>query len=334
VSSLSDILDDVDLVDWLDSESIRWKRTSSSDNIQLKDCPFCGDSKSRVYFSLSKKRGTCFHGDCPKGNFNLFSFAKEHLHTDSRGTIRHFEAFARGAGIRAAPRITPAVTLAEGWKLPASVALPTPEGHTHPFLINRQITLDTQAEFGLRWCEEGWFNWTGLDGKRKGMKFDKRILIPIADLDSTVQTFMGRATWEITDESEKRYLFAPTLPGSGRFLYGGHLVKGKKHLAIGEGPFDVMAIHQAFQGHKDFAEWGAVGSFGLTIGHGNEEGNDQLGRLRTLKRDGLESVTFLWDGEPGAYRHALKAGDLVRKTKTRMRWTVRPLGEPSMKPPI
>ena len=314
MSDIAELIEKIDLKEWLDTEGIDWRATSGGDNLQVKECPFCGSNNWRVYISQVKKRGLCFKGSC-LAKFNLFSFAKEHLHTDAKGVIRNFDAFIRGAGSSlrtVVARLSPPI--AGEWELPHSVILPTAEGYTHPDLTARHITLDTQELYALRFCENGWYRYTDPEGKRRGMCFDNRIIIPVCDIDGVVQTFLGRACWDVDEEKgEKRYLFPPVLPGSGRFLYGANLVRGKPHLVMGEGPFDTQAIHQSISGHPDFRTYGAIGSFGLSVGHGSETGEDQLAVFRQLKREGLESVTIMWDGEKRALLAGLEAGRLLRK---------------------
>ena len=98
MSVLDDILEEIDLQDYLDEQGVDYKKGSSG-QLVLRECPFCGDNRSRVYFSITKKRGLCFHADC-RQKFNLFSFARKHLDTDTRGTIRHFEEYASRYGHR------------------------------------------------------------------------------------------------------------------------------------------------------------------------------------------------------------------------------------------
>jgi DNA primase len=307
---LQKVIEGIDLEDWLTWEAISFKRVGGGSNLRLQYCPFCGDSRNKVFFHREKKQGLCFHGDC-QAKFNLFTFARQHLGTNNRGVIQHLKQYARQAGvIRARPVITEPV-VADGWELPESIPLPTPEGMTHPMLITRKITLDTQALFGLRWCEEGRWTYNDGDGVTRQQIFDQRIIIPVHDLDGTVKSFQGR---DGTGKADKRYLFPATLPGTGRFLYGAHLVDGRSHLVLGEGPFDVMATHQAISGHPDYKDVAAVGVFGLSVSTGDREGaNDQLARLLQLKQRGVRRLTFLRDGEPGAYLASIKDGEALLK---------------------
>lgn len=305
---LSDLLSRVDLEEWLDYEALDYRRTAGGDNLQLRVCPFCGDERWRVYMHRDKKLGVCFHAECAK-RFNLFSFARAHLDADSVGTIRHFEDYgSRVLHLRRPPKpVLPLPTPSA--ILPASVPLPTPDGMTHPYLLDRKVLLSTQTLFGLRWCEDASWSYEDGDGGHKQMWFGKRILLPIHDLDGSVQTFVGR---DATGKAQLRYLFPPRLPSASRYLYGSELAGEAGHLILGEGPFDAIAIHQALD-HPDFADCAALGTFGLSIGHGDAEGDDQLGRLLRLRQAKPRRITMLWDGEAGALREALNAGDLLAR---------------------
>ena len=312
MSAVEDIMENVDVLDWLEHESIEYRKVGGSHNVNLRECPFCASTSWKVYFHTEKKRGLCFAGDCGT-KFNLFSFARQHLQTNNAGTFQHFERY--GTTWRPRDRSPREDVVTEGWKLPENIPLPTPDDATHPFLVDRKITLPTQRLFDLRWCDKGRWRYQDIDGVRRQMIYDQRIIIPIYDLDGEVKSFLGR---DVTGTSDKRYLFPATLPGTGRFLYGGHLSMGKPHLVIGEGPFDVMAIHQAIEGQIDFRGVGTIGSFGLSIGM-SDDGDDQLSRLLILKRQGLETLTFLWDGEYGAFMRALDYGETLKKKGFRVK---------------
>jgi hypothetical protein len=239
VSDLDDTLAQIDLKDWLDDQGISYK-SAGTENVRLRECVFCGDSRSKVYISTKNKKGICYAGSCSKGAFNLYSFAREHLHLDNHGTITHFNNFARSSGLSVRATVAPPVAVTtSGWEMPSSVNLPTLEDATHPFLTERRITLETQRRFELRWCEQGYHTYKDGMGNQRTQDFSQRVLIPVADLDGVIKSFQGRATWQVDEEQgERRYLFPTALPGTGRFLYGGNLVKGVPNLVINEGPFD------------------------------------------------------------------------------------------------
>lgn len=313
MTDLQELLDDIDVADFLDYEAISYRRVGAGTNLNIRECPFCGSSNWKTYMRADNGRGLCFRGDC-QAKFSLFSFTRQHLNADNKATAEHIKQYALQAGsVSARPKIEHD-PVTDGWELPSSIPLPTPDGQTHPSLIKRRITLDTQALYGLRWCEEGRWTYKDIDGVQRAQIFDRRIIIPVHDLDGVVRSFQGR---DGTGKAEKRYLFPSGLPGTGRFLYGGHLVSGKSHLVIGEGPFDTMAIHQAISNHPDFRNVGAVGSFGLSIGI--SEGDDQLARLLKLKQAGTSTLTFLWDGERGAFLAAVANGEKLLSHGFRVR---------------
>ncbi len=306
--SLAEIIEEIDLEEYLDSEGIDYKRTSGGDNLVLEECPFCGDRRGRVYFSRSKKRGVCFAGSC-NAKFNLYSFARHRLGGGDRATFEHLERFSgRVCRPVAAPRPEPRST--EGWQLPASLALPTEAGMTHPYLLERGILPETQRRFGLRWCEDGWFDYEDVEGNPKRMFFGGRVLLPIYDLDGSLATFVGR---DVTGAANVRYLFPPLLSAAGKLLYGGGRAEGLEHLVAGEGPFDCIGIHQAIKDHPDFRQIGAVATFGISIGSASEGGDDQLGRLIRLRRAGLKRLTIMWDGERKAFDQARKAAAVTTR---------------------
>ena len=45
MSALDEILENIELTDWLDYEAIDWKKGSSG-QAQVRICPSCGDSRS------------------------------------------------------------------------------------------------------------------------------------------------------------------------------------------------------------------------------------------------------------------------------------------------
>lgn len=307
MSGLQETLDAIDLEDLLDELGLDWKRTAGGDELNLKECAFCGDDRWRVYMNAEKKVGVCFHGDCQR-RFNAFSLARQSWQADNRNTI---ERLRRLAGTPA--RISPPRTVVSpevDWSLPASVELPTEDGRTHPYLLDRGILLKTQARFGLRWCETGTYQFKDAQERPRRMDFSGRILLPILEADGVLASFVGR---DATGKAELRYLFPPMLPSAGRYIYGAEQLGAPQHLVLGEGPFDAMAIHQAVYDHPDFRHVGVGASFGLSVSHADPAGNDQMGRLLRLKARGLQRVTLLWDGQPPAFLAALKAARAIER---------------------
>jgi DNA primase len=310
-AELNDLLGTVDVEELFAEFGIDYRRTAGGTDLQLRVCPQCRDDRWRTYFSLEKRRGICFHADCGT-RFNLFSFTRAQLEADNRGTIRFFDDYAHrtlGRRLRATPVVASVLPADRSWELPPSVELPTPEGMTHPYLLERNVLPHTQARFGLRWCERGAFTFEDALGAGRTMDFSQRVILPIRDLDGSLGSFVGR---DATGTAEIRYLFPPSHRAAARFLYGADLACGAEHVVVGEGPFDAIAIHQALD-HPDFRRVAAIGSFGLSIGHGDSAGDDQLGRLRKLHTAGMTRLTLLWDGERNALKEAMKAAEMVNR---------------------
>lgn len=310
-AELDDLLETLDVETLFDSFGLDYRRTSGGSDLQLRECPACKDDRWRCYFSTRRRRGICFHADCNK-RFNLFSFTRSHLEATASGTIRFFEDYARRNLGRSISKPTPVIQRVVGdWVMPPSVELPTDTGMTHPYLIDRKVLLTTQAHFGLRWCESGWFDYEDAAGRARRMPFGGRILVPICDIDGGLVNFVGR---DATGQGDPRYLFPPSLPSAGRYLFGSQHAMGRQHLVAGEGPFDAIGIHQAIADHPDFRDAAAIATFGISIGHADQTGDDQLGRLRRLRKAGLRRLTLLWDGERNALLRALDSAEVVHRS--------------------
>ena len=322
--NFDELMDSLNVQDILDAEGISFRRASSGE-LNIRQCPWCQGSSSKVYLNERKLRGVCFHGSCGQ-RFTFFTFMRQHLETDSKGTFQVLERYGLENGFKPATDrdFAPAPLTPGDWKLPRSTPLPASNGHTLEYLLERKVLPETQRLFQLSYCHEGSYSYTDAYGNGRKMDFSQRVIIPVVDLDGSAQTFQGR---DITGEAEKRYLFPPMLPGTGRFLYGAHLHQEKAHLVIGEGPFDTWAIHQSINGMAEFRDTGEIGSFGLSIGDSDEQGDDQLGRLRQLKRVNLKTLTFLWDAEKGALKRALDAGMKLRREGFAVRIGLLPEGK-------
>lgn len=295
-------LDTIDIDDFFENIGVTTKK-SGGDNVTIRDCPACGNNNWKVRFSRSKKSGHCFYASC-EANFSLFSFTKSMIGGTGRETVEVFTQYLGKTFVR--EEIKQGIVV-DGWEMPESIALPNKNAPCHEWLRKRKITEQTQQDFGLRYCESGYYKWTD-DGRERKTSFAERVLLPVIDSRGIVQTFQGRATWDVNEDlGEKRYLFPTGLPGSSHFLYGENVAEGKSHIVLVEGPFDAMSVYQAFDGDEEFADFGVCATFGLSFGHGDLQGDDQLGALRRLKNKGLKEVTILWDAEFNAYNNALKA---------------------------
>lgn len=290
----------LDLEYWFQREGTPHKMTrgSSGMQIQCQECPECGNRKWKVYLNAESGLGNCFA--CSK-SFNKLGFINLATGLSWRDTFGHVREVLKEQGWR--PKRTLGVTVeAETAKFPTSFALPTGENKNLVYLEQRGIGAELTKYFHLRYCRAGWWNFTKEDGGMGGQAFDKRLLIPIYDLDGTFVTFQGR---DITNTSEQKYLFPKGLPGTGKFLLNATNALKAKRVVAAEGFFDVAAIKKAFDEDVTLRDVVPIGTFGKHLSFGGLNGDDQLGRLLKLKQDGLEEITFMYDGEQAALLAAI-----------------------------
>lgn len=329
MSDAQELSEELDLEQWFDREGLAYKgptRGSSGMQINVRDCPqaSCGDSRYRVYLNAETGVGNCFICET---RFNKLSFIHTYLHGDREAakwgdTFKHVKTALVEQGWRPKRTVTAHVEVPSEIRLPDSFALPTPEGQNLKYLEERGITPELAAYFHLRYCDSGWWNFTKDDGSRGGQKYEQRLLIPVFDLDGKLVTFQGR---DIIGNADAKYLFPPSLPGTGRFLYNAHNAVRAKRITMGEGAFDVFSLKKAVDGESDLRDIVPVGSFGKHLSTGDIAGNDQLGALIVLKEHGLEEVIIVWDGTPDALAAALKAAESMRKIGLRVRIAMLPL---------
>lgn len=318
MDSIQEMLDAIDIEQYLDAEGVRYKRTTGSSGAQLnlKECPVCGNSKWKVYLNAGTGLGNCFGGDHPPGqNFSKWNFIKAHLGSPANGAVvAHIKQYALENGWRAARTSSVAVKAPDqaGWQMPASYALPV-NGTNLPYLENRGINGQIAQYFHMRICVRGHYRFRAQDGDWGFQDYSRRVLLPVYDLDGTLVTFQGR---DITGTQEPKYLFPPGLPGSGKFLYNGLNAIGTKRVVIGEGAFDVAALKIAFDQDPALRDVVPIGTFGKHLSKGEDS---QLGRMLELKARGIDDVTLMWDGEIqatldaiDAAHHLLEAGFKVR----------------------
>lgn len=308
-----EIVEHLDLEYWLDRESIAYKlgRGSSGMQLNLRECPHCGDGRWRVYLNADTGLGNCFV--CNE-TYNKLKFIHLYLGHDVedraswRNTFEHATECITEQGWRP-KKMTQVAVAYEKAVFPKSIELPTPEGCNLKYLEDRGIGGDLAKYFHLRFCERGWWKFTKEDGSDGFQQFGGRVIIPVYDLDGEFVTFQGR---DVTGEnSDQKYLFPKGLPGTGRYLLNGQSVQRAKRVVMGEGGFDVMALKKAFDEEVALRDVVPVGSFGKHLSFGATDGNDQLSRFRTLKSQGLEEVTIMWDGEHKALLAACEACKLL-----------------------
>lgn len=300
--ALAEILESISPEEILDAEGVAYRRTHGSRGPQLnvQECPRCGNTSWKVFLNEDSGLGNCFAGSC-EARFNLFTFVRDLLGgVSNRDVFQYLKNAALAAGYR--PKRESAKTVARSGdpELPESVRLPF-NGQNLAYLQARGIDDEAAGYFDLRYCDSGAYRY--MDGDKQRLQdFSKRVLFPVYDIDGTLKTFQGR---DITDTAIRKYLFPPGLSASGTLLYNGHNAIGAKSAAIGEGVFDVMALRNALNSQPDLRDVAAIGTFGKHLGCGMSD--DQLSRLLSLQAAGLESVTFCWDGEIKAVAAAYDA---------------------------
>lgn len=320
---LSEALDKIDMEYWLNREAVDYKVTRGARGAQLniKECPVCGNSKWKVYLNQDNGLGNCFSGDC-EAKFNKWSFIKNSLgNLVNKQTVEHIKAVAKEQGWTPVVRTAITTTAShDTLKYPKSVSLPI-NGRNLKYLINRKIDNDLTQHFGLRFCQRGAFFYDDVSGERRSQSYDNRIIIPIFNLEGELVSYQGR---DITGLAEKKYLFPPGFAATGAYLYNGQNAYGCIEATIGEGVFDVMAIRAAFDEDAALRNVAAIGSFGKNLSHGGD--NTQLAELLKLKDVGLKRVTFMWDGEPAAIKAAIETALIVRGHGIIARVALLPLG--------
>lgn len=305
---LKEALETIDIESWLDREGVRYKHTRGSRGAQLnvKECPVCGNDKYKVYLNAESGLGNCFHGDC-ETKFNKWKFIKATLGLPAREVIEHVKQVAREQGWRPPRKSVAVSTTAAELILPESIALPHADRNLR-YLDQRGITGDIAAYFGLRFSQRGKFDYLDENGRPMSQDYANRVIIPVYDLAGDLVSFQGR---DITGSADKKYLFPPGFASTGTHLYNGHNAIGAEHIVIGEGVFDVAAIKIALDEDVGLREVIPVGSFGKHLSHDSE--NSQFGKLMALKALGLVIITIMWDGEAKALQDAIAAGMLLRQ---------------------
>lgn len=312
--NLQEWLDRIDMMSYLDREGIVYRRTRGSRGMQLnvKECPSCGNSKWKVYINENTGLGNCFAGSCGM-KFNKWGFIKAHIGLSNGKVVEHIEQVAREMGYRP-KRIVAAPTFDQtGVELPVSYPLPI-NGKVLTYLSNRGITPEIASYFKLRYCHEGYYRYRVPEGWQF-QRYDRRVLIPVYDLEGNLRTFQGR---DITGTAEKKYLFPPGLPASGAFLYNGFNVRDTRRIVVCEGAFDVIACKLALDEDEDLRDVVPIGTFGKHLSF------NQFELFAKLKERGVEDVVWMWDGELEATQDAIKAGVKVKDMGMKVRIAMLP----------
>lgn len=332
MSTISD-LDDLDIAGWLEWMGIDYRRTTGSHGVQLnlRECPVCGNSKWKVYLNEETGLGNCFHGDC-ETKFNKYKFIKATLHTKSFKTVmQNIDDYLEVSGWK--PKKP--VEKQQGnpfddhktFNMPDFIPLPV-NGRNLKYLVNRGITNEATEYFRLGFCKKGYFQYKKPDGNLGYRDFSMRVIIPIYDVEGNLASFQGR---DITGEAKQKYLFPAGVKSTGALFFNGHNARGARSIVINEGVFDVIAVWQAFRESSAMNDIIPVGSFGKHISGGG--GESQIAYLLKLKELGLETITMMWDGEATAIHDAISAGLNLQKYGFVVRIALLPGKDPNELPP-
>lgn len=326
MTDLGEALDALDIGEWLDSQAIDYRENRGSRGMQLniKECPVCGNASWKVYLNAETGLGNCFAGDHPPGeNFNKWKFIRACTSdVSTAAVIESVKLFSESRGWRPKRVKSEKVNEKVEWEMPAHLPLPI-KGRNLKYLENRGVDLELATYFHLGYCASGYFRYK-VYGDWRFMDFSKRILIPIYDLDGKLKTFQGR---DITGTHERKYLFPPGLAATGALLYNGHNVKDTHRVVVGEGAFDVIAIKRAMDEDPALRDVVPVGTFGKHLSHG--PGDTQQMRFLDLRNRGVSDVTLMWDGEVRATDDAVQAGLVL----TQLGFQVRVAMLPPMRDP-
>jgi DNA primase len=307
---LTDLLDQISIEWFLDQQGAQIKDSwgHSGRQLNVKECPFCGDSRWRLYVNADTGLGNCFAGSCPQGGFNKYQLLKAYKNdTGSSTLVGMLRRLVSDQGLIEFKREIFEPDPSE-LKLPNGTMTVDELGEVPEYLQNRKVDADTCRRFDLQWSECGRFKVTTPAGVMT-QDYSKRVIIPVYDFDGSLVTFQGR---DATGTHERRYMFPPAFAGTGAYLYNGNNYTGQEVAVLSEGVFDVIAVDQALRAADLHREYHPMGTFGLNLSSGRPDGNDQVTRLAALKKQGLKAVVFMFDGEAKAIKAAVTAAELCR----------------------
>lgn len=304
---LTRALDKIDVQTYLDREGVDYKESMGTRGLQLNlsECPACGEGGRKTYINAETGLGNCFHGSCGV-KFNKFKLLRAVSGLSGAALDEHIQAIASEQGWM--PRPERKKLVAGDLTLPSKV-YPLPiDGQNLQYLQDRGVSLDSCKHFELSYCHGGWWSYKTSDGEEKWVSYDQRVIIPIADLEGRLVSFQGR---DITGEKSPKYLFPLGFAVAGSHLYNGNAFSEglHTHAVVGEGAFDAIAVHQALQDDAGLRHVLALATFGMHLSAG--EGG-QVAKFQALVERGLKTVTFMWDAEGRALAYAVKAGQLLQ----------------------
>lgn len=297
-------LEAIDIETFLDREGIDYRLSYGTRGLQmnLRECPACGEAGYKTYINAESGLGNCFHGACSK-KFNRFWLFKCVSGLAGEAFDSYVKALAEQQGWM--PKKKRPELVRSALQLPSKTQRLPIGGCNLIYLQERGVKLSSCEEFELAYCDKGgWWKYKLADGVEKFMHYGERVIIPVADLAGNLVSFQGR---DITGEQEPKYQFPVGFAVAGSHLYHGHAFQEglHTHAIVGEGAFDAIGVHQAIEGRPECQAMLAVATFGMHLSGGPD---GQVAKFLELQRRGLTTVTFMWDGEAKALSMAVKAG--------------------------
>lgn len=300
---LNRALDKIDIETLLDREGVDYRASYGTKGMQLNlsECPACGEGGRKTYINAETGLGNCFHGAC-NIKFNKFKLLRAVSGLSGAELDNYIGAVAEEQGWM--PKKEHVKLVKSDLELPTKIHQLPVGGQNLQYLQDRGVSIDSCRWFQLSYCHGGWWGYKLEDGTQKWVSYDQRIIIPISDLAGKMVSFQGR---DITGEKLPKYLFPVGYAVAGSHLYNGQNFREgtHTHAVVGEGAFDAVAIHQAIEGRADCAAMLGIATFGMHLS-GGEDG--QIAKLLQLYDKGLRTITFMWDSEGKALAYAVKCG--------------------------
>lgn len=317
---LNRALEKIDVSTYLDREGVDYKHSfgGSGEQLNLSECPACGEGGRKTYINAQTGLGNCFHGGCGF-KFNKFKLIQKVSGLGGAALDQHIKSVAQEQGWM--PKRERIKIVLDDLKLPSDLqALPNAEGRILKYLDDRGVTPESCERFGLSFCKKGFWGAKLSDESTKWVFFGGRVVIPILDLAGKLVSFQAR---DITGEQEPKYLFPSGYAVAGRHLYNGNSFQEgvHKHAIVGEGAFDAIAVDQALQSMSGVESVIPLATFGMHLSGGPDS---QVEKFCELRERGLEWVTFMWDGEGKALSYAVTAGELLKGVGLKVRVAMLP----------
>lgn len=301
-AELTRALDQIDVEQYLDRSGCDFSHSYGTRGLQLNlnECPACGEGGRKTYINAETGLGNCFHGSC-NFKFNKFKLIQKVSGLGGGDLDAHISAIAEEQGWM--PKTVRAEIKRGALELPSNLHQIPHGARNLRYLADRGITKDSALYFQLTYCGRGWWSYE-VGEEKKWVSYDKRVIIPISNLDGTLVSFQGRDT---TGAKLPKYLFPTGFAVAGSHIYNGqNFAEGTHtHLVVGEGAFDAIAIHQALLGHSSCGAMLPVATFGMHLSSGPD---GQIAKFLRLKERGAKVITMMWDGERKAMTAQVKAG--------------------------